>query len=171
MSAFIDLTGQTFGLLTVLDRAGTQRYPGGGSQRMWLCRCECGELRTVSGSNLKRGQSCGSCQPRWRLYPEGCQHPEGCPRPHHAGGWCDVHWMRIKRQGAPGKVELQKFGPTNSCELAGRECNGPHGKAPLPECCSFYREERSDRRRIWRLTTAKGMTYYARDTLRKAGRL
>lgn len=52
MANFIDLTGHVFGRLTV-DR----KVPG----RKWLCVCECGQVKAVRGTDLKRGrtQSCG----------------------------------------------------------------------------------------------------------------
>lgn len=52
----IDLTGQRFTRLTVVERA-----PNNGKQPAWLCRCDCGEMTTVQGGNLRDGnvQSCG----------------------------------------------------------------------------------------------------------------
>lgn len=57
-----DLTGHVYGLLTVVSLAGTKYHPGGGSRRMWLCRCECGVETTVAGNNLRNNHttSCGS---------------------------------------------------------------------------------------------------------------
>ena len=54
-----DLTGQTFGILTVIKRA----EQGKGSVR-WLCRCECGNEKTVAARDLKAGKtkSCGCRQ-------------------------------------------------------------------------------------------------------------
>jgi len=57
MVKMIDLTGQEFGLWTVLDRA-PQNTKGG--QARWLCRCACGTEREVQGSNLRQGYS-ASC--------------------------------------------------------------------------------------------------------------
>ena len=53
----IDLTGQVFGRLTVLDRAGTAKC----GAAMWRCRCECGAEKVVMGSSLRNGNtlSCG----------------------------------------------------------------------------------------------------------------
>ena len=55
----IDLTGQTFGRLTVLERAGRI-----GTNAAWRCRCECGKEIVVASNNLKRGmiRSCGCLQ-------------------------------------------------------------------------------------------------------------
>ena len=54
---FVDLTGQRFGRLVVAD------YAGNTDDRLsiWICRCDCGEVFTALGSNLKRGatKSCG----------------------------------------------------------------------------------------------------------------
>lgn len=56
MGAFIDLTGQKFGYLTVIKRAENK-----GTQTMWSCQCECGNVITVNAYNLKSGhtRSCG----------------------------------------------------------------------------------------------------------------
>jgi hypothetical protein len=63
-----DLTDERFGILTVVERAGTYRrqYEREGRVRhlalpTWLVRCDCGEEKVVVGSNLKNGRtkSCG----------------------------------------------------------------------------------------------------------------
>lgn len=56
---FIDLSGKTFGRLTVLERADNSAK---GNAR-WKCQCECGNETVVSGYDLRSGktQSCG-CQ-------------------------------------------------------------------------------------------------------------
>jgi hypothetical protein len=52
-----DLTGQVFGRLTVLGRAGNAH----GGQALWLCKCQCFQTVTVTGHNLRsvKTQSCG----------------------------------------------------------------------------------------------------------------
>lgn len=56
MGKFIDLTGQKFGRLTVIERAENR-----GKQTYWLCKCECGNEVIVRGGSLKNGttKSCG----------------------------------------------------------------------------------------------------------------
>ena len=56
MPAFMDITGQRFGRLVVVERAENDR--NGTAQ--WLCHCDCGAEKIVKGINL-RGQtrSCG----------------------------------------------------------------------------------------------------------------
>lgn len=53
----LDIVGKTFGLLTVIEFAYTNRH----KQSMWRCKCECGNERIVSGSHLVSGRSksCG----------------------------------------------------------------------------------------------------------------
>lgn len=56
MGKFIDLAGQQFNRLTVIERAGYR-----GKNIVWLCRCECGNQTKVTGTHLKTGhtKSCG----------------------------------------------------------------------------------------------------------------
>jgi hypothetical protein len=53
----VDLTGKTFGQLTVLERV---KIPGE-HESHWRCICTCGNEIIVIAGNLKRGttQSCG----------------------------------------------------------------------------------------------------------------
>ena len=57
MGQLIDLTGQKFGHYTVLEKA---KKPND-SRAFWLCRCDCGNMRIVSGKDLRSGhsKSCG----------------------------------------------------------------------------------------------------------------
>ena len=57
MGRKIDLTGQKFGRLTVIEEAGRDKS----RNIKWMCVCECGKETIVRGSNLKNGgtQSCG----------------------------------------------------------------------------------------------------------------
>ena len=58
MPAFIDLTGQQFGLLTVLKQVPNKTPKYGAT---WLCHCSCGSQTTVRVTNLRnsRTRSCG----------------------------------------------------------------------------------------------------------------
>lgn len=57
MGKFVDLCGRRFGRLTVMevDQSNTSRCT------KWLCRCECGAIRSVRSQDLTRGTtlSCG----------------------------------------------------------------------------------------------------------------
>ncbi len=53
----LDLTGQRFGRLTVIEeRPATTKY-----KIEWLCKCDCGNYKIVKTTNLRRGatKSCG----------------------------------------------------------------------------------------------------------------
>ena len=56
-----DLTGITFGELTVIAEAERRRQPSGITKRYWTCRCSCGKIKEVYGSQLKNSntKSCG----------------------------------------------------------------------------------------------------------------
>ena len=67
---FVDLRGQKFGRLTVLERDVDKENhekgmnPFGFRPSYWLCRCSCGRMVSVRGSSLKNGftKSCGCFQ-------------------------------------------------------------------------------------------------------------
>lgn len=56
MPALIDLTGQKFGRLTVIERCGVRD-----GHAAWMCECECGNRTIVNGKWLRSGKttSCG----------------------------------------------------------------------------------------------------------------
>jgi hypothetical protein len=60
-----DLTNQRFGHLVALAVAGRRR-----GRRVWICRCDCGQLHTAVGSDLTSGhsRSCGRCPSASELY-------------------------------------------------------------------------------------------------------
>lgn len=55
-----DLTGQKFGRLTVIKEAGRTKQKA----VVWLCKCECGNIREITTGTLKSGytRSCGCMQ-------------------------------------------------------------------------------------------------------------
>ncbi len=57
MSKFRDLTGETFGMLYVLERAEDIK-PG---RPMWRCKCECGNTTTISSTSLTKSNGTRSC--------------------------------------------------------------------------------------------------------------
>lgn len=54
MGSFQDLTGQRFGYWTVIERDAEGRY-------RWICRCDCGRIKSIAAQTLKKGdsKSCG----------------------------------------------------------------------------------------------------------------
>lgn len=66
MSRLIDLTGQRFGRLVVLERAEDHVYPSGNIRPQWSCRCECGN-EIIAKTNLLRNGHTRSC---------GCLHSD-----------------------------------------------------------------------------------------------
>ena len=60
MGRMIDITGQQFGRLTVLNKAGKDAR----GEILWHCICDCGNTKDILSSNLRKGltQSCGCLQ-------------------------------------------------------------------------------------------------------------
>lgn len=60
MPKLIDLTGQRFGRLTVINRE-TDGFCSGKKVSRWLCICDCGKSKIVDGAALRKGltKSCG----------------------------------------------------------------------------------------------------------------
>lgn len=74
-----DLTGQSFGRLTVLEYVGRSDHKR--PDHLWLCRCECGAERPILFRSLKRGlaTSCGCLR-------REAQRLIGPAHPHYRGG-------------------------------------------------------------------------------------
>ena len=72
MGRFIDLTGQRFGKLLVLERA-EDKCTGSKPRVMWRCICDCGNETIVSGASLRIGHtlSCGC-----KIRKHGYSHKE-----------------------------------------------------------------------------------------------
>ena len=60
MNKLIDLMGQKFGRLTVIERAENTKD----GRAQWKCKCDCGNELIVRGKNLRNGstKSCGCLQ-------------------------------------------------------------------------------------------------------------
>lgn len=58
MSKLIDLTNKRFGRLTVLHKDNTRKTNSGS---YWICQCDCGKIKSIKSSSLRRGEiiSCG----------------------------------------------------------------------------------------------------------------
>ena len=60
MGKFIDLTGQQFGRLMVIERAKSSDYENA-SYANWVCKCDCGNMSVHASRHLRSGRvrSCG----------------------------------------------------------------------------------------------------------------
>ena len=115
ISKKIDLTGQRFGRLLVLEERGRKR-----KEIAWLCQCDCGNAVVIGGWNLRNGKSV-SC---------GCKRREGMPstsfRFQHAGTQLHRAYSNMKTRCYNPKYYLfQHYGGkgVKVCD----EWNGDHG--------------------------------------------
>ena len=56
MPAALNLIGERFGRLTVIKKCDYKINKGA----VWLCQCDCGKTKEVSGKSLRSG-TCKSC--------------------------------------------------------------------------------------------------------------
>ena len=81
MSWLIDLTGQKFGRLTVVENVPSSTKS---TNARWRCKCDCGNEKTVLGISLRKGNStsCGCYRKEyWRS--RMTTHGESCSRIAH----------------------------------------------------------------------------------------
>lgn len=83
MGKFVDLTGQTFGRLTVTKYVGV----GSSHRTLWECQCECGKSTIVESYSLRRGatKSCGCLLQEYLHSPKkgGATHGKTNTRLYH----------------------------------------------------------------------------------------
>jgi hypothetical protein len=77
---FKNLTGQSFGILTVLR----WDHKAGNGVSYWLCRCVCGTEKRIAGCNLRAGQTSCGCQRGTLDRVKKLRH--GCSRTTLGGG-------------------------------------------------------------------------------------
>jgi hypothetical protein len=85
MPNFIDLTGQVFSRLLVLERAPNAVRSG---RTVWLCRCECGKEKLVQSMDLTSGgtHSCGCLRSEATRARNLKNVTHGCTRGHKTAG-------------------------------------------------------------------------------------
>jgi 5-methylcytosine-specific restriction endonuclease McrA len=85
----LNLVGQKFGRLQVIESAGSQVYGSQGKRKsVWLCLCDCGTSKIIAGGALTSGNS-KSC---------GCAQRESIP--------ISAARRKGKRLGSPGEANL-----------------------------------------------------------------
>lgn len=99
MGKLIDLTGQKFGRLTVIQQDTTKK------RTSWMCKCECGRAAVVTTDKLRSGhtQSCGCLQ----------KERTSAARKTHGATNTQLHktWKGIKaRCNNPNHKNYQQYG-------------------------------------------------------------
>lgn len=64
-----DLTGKTFGWLTVLEKDNTIKS----KEARWMCKCRCGNIKTIRAASLTRGATV-SCECKKKSYKHSVRH-------------------------------------------------------------------------------------------------
>lgn len=123
--------GMRFGRLTVIEQ-----LPQRGIHKMWRCQCDCGNIKDVYDTNLKRGKtkSCGCL-----VKDVNSTHGDYASRLYHVWAGmldrCNTHNTRSKNHGDRGiRVcdEWHDFEAFKSWAVAnGYDENAPRGKCTL----------------------------------------
>lgn len=99
---FKDIKGQKFGKLTVIDFSHKDKR----GEAHWLCQCECGNQKTVSGSKLRSGntKSCGCFQNEFRK--KGIRKTHGMTNTRLYHEWCNMK----SRCDKPSNIMYKNYG-------------------------------------------------------------
>lgn len=109
----IDLTGRRFCKLAVV-RIATDEERGRSARVKWLCRCDCGKYKILSGTNLSSGhtKSCGSI----KCNPGMGNHKHGFSKHKLYGTWkaiiarcVDIKHKAYKSYGGRGITVCDKW--------------------------------------------------------------
>lgn len=105
----IDLTGRRFERLLVLARTRTQNEPGRKFKIWWLCRCDCGIEKEITGDDLRseRTLSCG-CWSRDFAHLHARKHGQARTK-HRVPEYTIWQGMR-SRCGNPKNVSYRRYG-------------------------------------------------------------
>lgn len=101
----IDLSGQRFGRLVVLDRSESDAR----GNAMWRCICDCGTERITMGKSLRQGgvQSCG-CLSKERARETNTKH--GQARRGAASNLYQIYRSMIHRCEYPSAAAYHRYG-------------------------------------------------------------
>lgn len=105
MGKLVDLVGQKFGRLIVIERADETTRCG---HAKWLCQCECGKTFVAASNNLRFGNttSCGCLQSEIASEIGKANTKHGQSRTRLYKVWCGM----IGRCYDPGKAYYKYYG-------------------------------------------------------------
>ena len=90
----IDLTGQRFGHLVVIEYAGRNER----RESLWRCLCDCGNESIVRGDVLRRGTT------------ESCGCGKGLKHGHHRKPWYPSYKAMMERCYLPSSGNYKRYG-------------------------------------------------------------
>jgi hypothetical protein len=196
MPRFIDLTGQRFHRLTVIQVGGTKRYRRY-TKQLWLSRCDCGNELIVSGVSLRSGntRSCGClksevllkritthgktksrCYGIWRSMRQRCSNPKNTGYVDYGGRgitvcqrWNDSFEAFYSDMGEPTPgMEIDRY-PNNDGGYCCGKCQQCVKNGWPMNCRWATRREQVRNSRHMRFIEFNGLTQCLRDWAKQLG--
>jgi hypothetical protein len=168
MVKYIDLTGQKFGKLTVVEYSGKSYN----DYAQWLCNCECGNTRVVQGKRLRNGmtKSCGCLTTAThgmsysRLYETYNKMKDRCSKPKTTGfnnyGGRGISVCEAWEQFDAFHIWAIKSGYNDNLTIERIDVNGNY----CPEnCCWITKAAQQRNKRNTQYLTAFGETKTVKD--------
>ena len=141
---FIDLTEQRFGRLVVVERVENGKW----GQMRWLCKCNCGNEKTIDDGSLKSGhtKSCGCSrvidltgQRFGRLIViERVEKPKYVKKGTYWLCKCDCGNEKIVSSGSLKSEGVKSCGCLNK-EMVGETNRSPYGAATFNQLYNAYK--------------------------------
>lgn len=130
----IDLTGQQFGRLEVIEQAGQDKW----RHSLWLCKCICGNTKIIPGCDLRSStKSCGCLRKEGNRLKHG-QNKNKKPTKTYKS------WDSMKQRcNNPNNKDYENYGGRGItvCEEWQEFCNFFKDMGECPEGCSLDRTD------------------------------
>ena len=138
----MDLTGQRFGMLTVVEKLSDVHRPD--RQVVWRCRCDCGAFKDAVTSRLRSGntKSCGCSRSRHRS--DGPRAPRSSRSPKDADWMCALT-ISVYHSDLPKLCRFLQHAGLRGGGGASRKMRLPKGKLKYEEEKKHDAEHVADR--------------------------
>lgn len=179
-SLAIDLSGQVFGMLTVVREGGRTKH----GNVVWVCKCSCGTVKSIPSGSLRSGhsKSCGCTRAAlaaathtkhggykspeyrvWRSIKTRCTNPNYWDYANYGG-----RGVRLCKRWGSYELFLKDMGPRPGNGYSIERRDNDRGYSPN-NCYWATRKEQANNRRSNKLLTYNGKTATITEWAEKLG--